>query len=193
MGGLIDGLIQWMQGLPPALVYVVVGLIAAVENVFPPVPADVVALFGGFLAGQGVVSPIVIFLVVWIANVSTALLMYWVGHHYGMSFFRGRLGRMILHPGQMERLGKFYEKRGTIVIFISRFLPMFRAVVPIFAALASAAWYGGIVFVGSTAGANWEELRDAMESSGRWLFIVAAILVAGVAWWWWKSRKHESA
>jgi membrane protein DedA with SNARE-associated domain len=44
---------------------------AAVENVFPPVPADVVALFGGFLAGQGVVDPLVMFLVVWLCNVST--------------------------------------------------------------------------------------------------------------------------
>lgn len=205
MGGLIDSLIGWMQGLPAALVYVVMGAIAAVENVFPPVPADVVALFGGFLAGQGVVDPVTAFLVVWICNVSTAMLMYWVGHRYGTRFFHGRLGRMILKPGQMARLSGFYARRGTIVIFVSRFLPMFRAVVPIFAgttgigwlralipmAAASAAWYGLIVYVGSTAGRNWEELRAGMESSGRWLFIAAAVLVAIVAWWWWRSRHEE--
>jgi membrane protein DedA with SNARE-associated domain len=194
-----------MQGLSATLVYVVIGLVAAIENVFPPVPADVVALFGGFLAGQGVVDPLVAFLVVWLCNVSTALLMYWVGHRYGTGFFQGRLGRMILKPGQMDKLSEFYQKRGTIVIFVSRFLPMFRAVVPIFAgttnvgfvraaipmALASAAWYGAIVYVGSTAGRNWEQLRAGMESSGRWLFVAAAVLVAIVVWWWWKSRREE--
>jgi membrane protein DedA with SNARE-associated domain len=203
--GAIDSLLAWLKELPPLLVYVVVGGIAAVENVFPPVPADVVALFGGFLAGQGVGNPWVMFLVVWLGNVSTALLMYGVGRRHGTRFFQGRLGRKLLHPGQMEKLSRFYEKRGVIVIFVSRFLPMFRAVVPVFAgtskvgfwraalpmALASAAWYGIIVYLGATAGENWEQIRAAVESSSRWLAIAAAIIAVGVGWWWWKTRRDS--
>jgi membrane protein DedA with SNARE-associated domain len=205
VGGLIDSLLQWMQGLPPALVYLVIGAFAALENIFPPVPADVIALFGGFLAGQGVVSPWAAFLVVWGANVATAMFMYWVGRHYGIGFFRGRLGRMILKPGQMDRLSRFYQQRGTVVIFVSRFLPMFRAVVPVFAGtsrigavrtavpivLASGAWYGLVVYLGATAGANWEQIRGAVESSGRWLAVAAGVLAAVVAWWWWRTRHEE--
>jgi len=200
----IDSILNWLGGLPPLLVYLVVGVISAVENVFPPVPADVVALFGGFLAGKGNGNPAVMFLVVWLGNLSTALLMYWVGRRKGTEFFRGRIGRMILQPKQMEKLSRFYQRRGTIVIFISRFLPMFRAVVPIFAgtskvgfwraaipmALASAAWYGLIVYLGATAGENWEEIRATVESSGKWLAIAAAVLATGVGWWWWKSRRE---
>ncbi len=204
MGGAIDSLLEWLKGLPPALVYLVVGGIAAVENVFPPVPADVVALFGGFLAGQGTANPYVMFLVVWLGNVSTALLMYWVGRRKGTAFLQGRLGRKLLQPKQMEKLSRFYERRGVIVIFVSRFLPMFRAVVPIFAgtsgvgfwsaalpmALASGLWYGMLIYLGATAGENWEQIRGAVESSGRWLAIAAAIIAAGVFWWWWKTRKE---
>lgn len=204
---MIDALLEWLKSLPPLLVYLVVGGIAAVENVFPPVPADVVALFGGFLAGQGTGHPLAMFLVVWGGNVSTAILMYWVGRKKGTQFFQTRLGRIILHPGQMEKLSRFYQRRGTIVIFISRFLPMFRAVVPIFAgtsgvgfwraslpmALASAAWYGAIVYLGATAGENWEEIRAAVEASGKWLAIAAAVLALLVGRWWWKSRKHAAA
>lgn len=201
---MIDALLEWLKGLPPLLVYLVVGGIAAVENVFPPVPADVVALFGGFLAGQGTGSAWVMFLVVWLGNLSTALLMYWVGRKKGTEFFRGRIGRMILQPRQMEKLARFYQRRGTIVIFISRFLPMFRAVVPIFAgtshvgfwraalpmAAASAAWYGAIVYLGATAGENWEEIREGVESSGKWLALAAGVIAVGVGWWWWKSRRE---
>src|SRR5215207_1337963 len=64
VGGLIDSLLEWMQGLPPALVYLVIGAFAALENIFPPVPADVIALFGGFLTGQGIGDPLFAFLVV---------------------------------------------------------------------------------------------------------------------------------
>jgi membrane protein DedA with SNARE-associated domain len=205
MGGLVDRLIAWMEGLPEALVYVVIGLMAGLENIFPPVPADVVALTGGFLAGRGVTDPVLSFLVVWICNVGTALLMYWVGRRYGTSFFRGRVGRMLLQPGQMSRLSALYQKHGGKVIFFSRYLPGFRAVVPIFAgtsgmtfvraavpiALASGLWYGLIVYLGATAGRNWEQIRASVESSGRWLGIAAAILFAILGWYWWKTRGEE--
>lgn len=201
---MIDSILEWLGSLPPLLVYLVVGVIAAVENVFPPVPADVVALFGGFLSGQGDENPWVMFLVVWLGNLSTALLMYWVGRRKGTEFFRGRIGRMILQPKQMEKLSRFYQRHGTIVIFVSRFLPMFRAVVPIFAgtskvgfwraaipmALASAAWYGLIVYLGATAGENWEQIRSAVESSGKWLALAAAVVAVAVGWWWWRSRRE---
>ena len=207
MAGLIDQLIAWMTRLPGPVVYLVIGAFAGLENIFPPVPADVIALAGGFLAGQGTISAVGAFLVVWMCNVGTALLVYWTGRRYGASFFSGRVGRLLLQPQQMERLGALYAKHGAKVIFFSRYLPGFRAVVPIFAgtsgmgwvrtavpiALASGLWYGLIVYLGATAGRNWEQIRAAVESSGRWLAIAAALLFAAVAWWWWRSRKHEEA
>ncbi|HEX2190867.1 MAG TPA: DedA family protein [Longimicrobiaceae bacterium] len=202
MGDLVDGLLARMTQLPEPLIYVVVGVFAAVENVFPPVPADVVALFGGFLAGNGAASPWIVFLVVWLANVAGALLVYWVGRRYGERFFGTRVGRLILQPGQLRRLDAFYRRRGTIVIFVSRFLPMFRAVVPAFAGMsglgwgrtavpilvASGLWYGLVVYLGATAGENWDQIRSALHSAGRWIYVVALVLAAGVAWLWWRSR-----
>lgn len=193
-----------MTQLPELLIYVVVGLFAAVENVFPPVPADVVALFGGFLAGNGAASPWIAFLVVWLCNVAGALLVYWIGRRYGERFFDTRVGRLVLQPHQLRRLDAFYRRRGTVVIFVSRFLPMFRAVVPAFAGMsglgwgktavpilvASGLWYGLVVYVGATAGENWEQIRAALEDAGRWIYLVALALAAGVAWLWWRSRER---
>jgi membrane protein DedA with SNARE-associated domain len=205
MGDWIDRILAWMTGLPEGLVYLVVGAFAFVENVFPPVPADVVALFGGFLAGQGAANPWMAFLVVWLGNVAGALLMYALGRRYGPSFFHTRVGRIVLHPDQVRKLAEFYERRGTVVILVSRFLPMFRAVVPVFAgttglgavrtaipiAVASGAWYGIIVYLGATAGSNWEQIRAAINTSGRWLALAAGVLAVLVGLWWWRSRRGE--
>jgi membrane protein DedA with SNARE-associated domain len=205
MGGVIDAMLAWMEGLPEALIYVVIGVMAGLENIVPPVPADVIALAGGFLAGRGLTNPIVTFLVVWLCNVGTALLTYWVGRTYGTRFFQGRLGKMILQPGQMAKLGALYARHGGKVIFFSRYLPGFRAVVPIFAgtsgmtlprtalpiALASGLWYGLIVYLGATAGRNWEQIRAQVETSGRWLGLAALVLFAVVGWWWWKTRGEK--
>lgn len=205
MGGWIDRIVEWMEQLPEGLVYLVIGTFAGLENIVPPVPADVIALAGGFLAGRGVVSPWIAFLVVWACNVGTALLTYAAGRRYGPGFFSGRVGRLILQPGQMSRLAAFYARHGAKVIFVSRFLPGFRAVVPVFAgtsrlslprtaapiALASALWYGFVVYLGATAGVHWEQIRGAVEASSRWLAIAAVPFFAAVAWWWWTTRGIE--
>ena len=205
MGNAIDALLQRMAALPEALVYVVIGFIAWLENVFPPVPADVVALFGGFLAGQGMVNVWAAFLVVWLSNVAGAMLVYWVGRHYGERFFSTRLGRLILQPQQIEKLDAVYQRRGDVVIFVSRFLPMFRAVVPAFAGMsgigwiraavpitvASGLWYGLIVYLGSTAGENFDVIRARVEAAGRWIYVAALVLVAVIAYLWWRTRGRE--
>ena len=202
MAGAIDRLLEWMTGLPEVLIYLVIGFFAAVENVFPPVPADIIALFGGFLAGRGAANAWIAFLVVWAANVGTALLTYAVGRHYGPAFFSGPRGRKFLQPAQLARLTALYEKHGVWVIFVSRLFPGFRAVAPVFAGTSglgllrtaipigasSALWYGLIVYLGATAGDRWEEIRRTVESSGRWLAGGTIVLMLIVVFFWKRSR-----
>lgn len=204
MTGPIEELLAWLAAAPAALVYLVLGLAAALENIVPPIPADVVVLFGGVVAGQGVANVWLVFLAVWLANVAGALLVYFVGRRYGARFFDGPWGRLLLQPHQIRQLDGFYRRYGVRVIFVSRFLPMFRAVVPVFAGLsqlpfwrtalpmaaASGLWYGMIVYLGAVAGRNWRGILEALSDAGRWLWIAALALTAGVAWWWWKSRSN---
>ena len=70
---------------------------------------------------------------------------------------------------------------------LARFRPSFAAL-PI--AVASALWYGIIVWLGATAGRNWEEIVAVLDSAGRWLWLVAGVAAAGVGWWWWKTRSE---
>lgn len=205
MTDLIGMLLDQLAGSSRALVYFLLGVFAALENLIPPVPADVVVLFGGFLAGQGVVDAFAVFLIVWFANVAGALAVYFVGHHYGTSFFSGRWGRLLLKPRQLESLDLFYRKYGFRVIFLSRFLPMFRAVVPVFAgisnigfwrtaiplAFASAIWYGVIVYLGAVAGQNWEAIVASLEGASRWFWTASLFLLGLVLVWWWRTRGED--
>jgi membrane protein DedA with SNARE-associated domain len=64
----LDSLLEWLAQLPEALLLFILGLAAALESLVPPVPADLVILFGGFLAGKGVADLRLAFLVVWFSN-----------------------------------------------------------------------------------------------------------------------------
>lgn len=202
MQGLLDAVLERMLSLPAGLVAAVLAAAAALENIVPPIPADVVVLFGGFLTARTGESVWLVFLAVWGGNVAGALLVYSVGRRYGRRIFGTRWGSYLLRPRQLAQLDDLYRNRGTVVLFISRFLPIFRALVPAFAgmsgvgwvraavpiAAASALWYGLIIYVGATAGRNWDVILHNVQSASRWLAFPAVILVLLVIGWWWRTR-----
>lgn len=200
-------ILEWLVALPEWLIYLLVGLAAALENIIPPIPADVIVVIGGVIAGAGQSNVFILFLAVWVGNVSSALATYGLGRRYGRSFFDGRLGSFLLAPRQVAALERAYSRYGFPIIFLSRFLPVFRPIVPVFAgvsrlafwptalpiAVASALWYGLLVYLGSIAGANWEKLLEKLQTVGGWIWLAVGILIAAVGFWWHRTRQDEDS
>lgn len=199
-----NGVLSWLDSLPDVLLYALLGVGAAVENVVPAVPADTFVVLGGFLAAVGDLEARWVFLATWLCNVASALFMYRVGYVHGRSFFAVGWGRHILTAHQMERLARFYARFGTLAIFVTRFLPGLRSVVPVFAGvtrqplllvalpvvLASAIWYGALVWVGTFAGRNLDRVLEMVGQVNLGL-LGGAALVGGAAFlWWWRTRHH---
>ena len=194
-----------MSSLPPAAVYGVLALLAAVENVVPPVPSDAAVALGAFLSHRGVTTPILVFLVTWVSNLVGAALVYMAARRFGHRLFASRTGHRLLAPRSLAVIEREYLRFGIAGIFISRFLPGIRAVVPPFAGLvrlgpvrtfvpmaaASAIWYGGITLVGSLIGAQWERIVAILEGVNRTMFILTLLLVIAGAVWYWTARRRR--
>ena len=199
-------LVAWLNVLPESGLYAVLWIGAAMENFFPAVPADTFVALGGFLAGAGIGGLEIrwVFLGTWSFNVVGALLIYRLSHRYGKAFFEDGLGRHLLRPHQMERVETFYARWGTPAIFVSRFLPGIRAIVPVFAGtthqswgkvappivVASAIWYGGLVALGVFAGRNLALLDALLGQVNRWLALVAALVGVILLLWWLRTRSE---
>ena len=202
---MIEAFLDKLSKLPLLLLYSIIGAGAGIENFVPPIPADTFVLLGAFLAAKGHGNPFVVFAVTWVSNIGSAAIVYFLANKYGKSFFDKPFGRLLINKHQMKQIGKFYDKWGIPAIFFSRFFPAFRAMVPVFAgvthvpfkrviipmALASAAWYGFVVYVGTTAGDNWEAIEHFFGKFSTILLIIAGVLFAGFAFWWVKSRRHR--
>lgn len=203
----MDATLDFLASLPAGLTYLVLGAGAALENIVPPIPADTFILLGGFLAARGPVDVVLVFLVTWTANTAGALLVYGAGHRFGPPFFDTRFGRLLLQPGQLARLRRFYRRRGTAAIFFARFLPGLRAVVPAFAGVArlpfasvappvtvaSAIWYGGLVWLGSVAGENLDTIAEWFAAANRLLLVIATVIAAVILAAWLRTRGSASS
>jgi membrane protein DedA with SNARE-associated domain/uncharacterized tellurite resistance protein B-like protein len=192
--------------LPPVAVYGVLALLAAVENVVPPVPSDAAVGLGAFLSHRGVTTPFLVFLVTWVANLAGAALVYLAARRYGHRLFASRVGRRLLAPRSLAVIEREYLRFGIAGIFVSRFLPGIRAVVPPFAglvrlgairtfvpmAVASAVWYGGITLAGSLIGASWERIVGILEGVNRTMGVITVLLLAAGAAWYWAGRRRRA-
>ncbi len=200
----MGSILRTLAELPPVLTYLLIGGGAALENIVPPIPADTFVLLGAFLSVGGRANPWLVLAVTLTANIGSALAVYALAHKYGQGFFARGVGHFLLRPHQLERIGVFYQRWGTPAIFMSRFLPAVRAMVPVFAGVtkvpawkvapplvaASAIWYGLLVWLGATAGRNIGAIVAFVESISTVLLVVAGVLIAGFAYWWWRSRRE---
>ena len=181
-------------------------LLAAVENVVPPVPSDAAVALGAFLSHRGVTRPLAVFLVTWMANLLGAAAVYLAARRYGRRLFASPTGRRLLAPRSLALIEREYLRLGTVGIFISRFLPGIRAVVPPFAGLvglgafrtfvpmgvASALWYGGITLLGAVIGAEWTRITALISGVNRTLGIITLVVAAlAGAWYLWRLRARR--
>ena len=175
---------------------------AAVENVFPPVPADTVVALGSWLAARGQGSALWAFLATWIGNVAGAAAMYAVGRRHGTSWMHRKFPALADEKGE-QRLRELHRKYGVAALFLSRFVPGVRAIVPPFAGalrlapastmlsigLASGIWYGLVSYLAFRAGADWGTLMRTITRYGRLSAVVAGIVIAAAVLVWWIRRR----
>ena len=198
----MDGLFDWLMSLPPAALYAVLALAAALENVFPPLPADSVVAFGSFYAARTHGSALISFLATWSGNIVGAMFMYAMGRRYGAAWLAKRFSK-----GGAEaqaRLDRMYRRHGVWALVVSRFLPGIRALVPPFAgalklspllagsaiAGASGVWYGFVTWMAFRVGSGWDELSARISSAGKTAAIVAgATAVVAVTIWLVRRRR----
>ena len=201
-----EAFLQWVAQLPGLAVYAVLIALSALENVFPPVPADVAVVLGAFLGRQGVVSAPLLGLLCWMGNTASSAGMYFYARAHGRRFFATGWRRKLMPPEAIAALEKAYGRHGVYGIFFSRFLPGVRAAVTPFAgvagmrparalipsASASAIWYAFLVAVGSFLGQSWPRAVALLDDANRVLAIVAVFTVALVALLWWRSRRRRT-
>jgi membrane protein DedA with SNARE-associated domain len=202
-----EQLLGWLGAAPAPLAYAVLIALSALENIFPPVPADVAVALGAFFAQRTGRSTLLLGVLCWLANTASAAGVYALARWRGPAFFTSGFGAKLLPPAALDALRDAYARHGIAGIFVSRFLPAVRAGVTPFAgvvglppgralvpaAAASAIWYAALVGVASALGLDWPTVRGVIERANIALGVLAGIALVAVVLWLVRRTRRRPA
>jgi membrane protein DedA with SNARE-associated domain len=190
----LDGAAGWAVDLMEHLGGPGAGLAIFVENLFPPIPSEVILPMAGFAARLGELS--LVGAIVWttMGSVLGAWMLYALGAYLGPDRIRRIVSRMPLMDGEdVDKSRAWFAKNGSKAVFFGRMLPLFRSFISIPAGiermnfalftvltlLGSLIWNSVFVLAGYLLGANWHRVEPYASALQ---YIVLAAVILGVGW-----------
>ena len=196
-GGLFAGVADFAISLMETLGGPGAALAIALENLFPPIPSEVILPLAGFTASQGDLGLLSVILWTIVGSVVGALALYGLGAALGLRRLRAIADRLpLVDAGDVDATDRWFQRHGTKAVFFGRMLPIFRSLIsipagiermrlPVFLGLTtagSAIWNTALVLAGYYLGEQWHVVE---EYTGILQLVVIAGMVLAVAWFLW--------
>ena len=193
---MLSSLATWVQDVIEQLGYLGVALLVVLENIFPPIPSEIVLPFAGFVAQQGSESVVLMILAATVGSVIGALIMYWIAAVIGderLHAFTRRFGKWVqIREADLTRAEEWFDRHAMSAVLVGRCVPLIRSVVSIpagfrrmklipyiaYTFLGSLVWNIALVGAGAVLGENWERVEPVVATF-QWIVIV--VILAGIA------------
>ena len=168
----LDNFLGFLNSLPEFLIYLLLGLSAFVENVFPPIPGDTIIAFGAFLVGTKRLHFAGVFISTSLGSIAGFMFLFYVGNYLGRRFFIEK-DLLVFKAQDIIRAEEWFRRYGYLLILFNRFLPGIRSVISIaggisglksgkvmvLAFISAGIWNLIWIISGYTLGNNWEAVR----------------------------------
>jgi len=187
--------------------YVGIGLLIALENIFPPIPSEIILTFGGFLASQSNMHIWLVSLSATAGSVAGALVLYGVGRLVSpqrILWILDRWGRVLrVRKRDLKRAESWFVRRGSLTVFLCRFVPIVRSLISIpagmarmsmgkfllYTVLGTAVWNTVLIYLGALAGSNWEHILRYLDTYSDIACAALALACIFLFLWYLKKRK----
>ena len=194
-GEQLSGIAGWAVDVMETIGAPGAGLLVALENIFPPLPSEVILPLAGFTASQGDFSLTGAIFWTTLGSVVGAIALYWIGAALGRHRLRAIVDRMpLVDLYDLERTEAWFDRHGKPAVFFGRMIPVFRSLISIPAgiermpfwmfllltAAGSLIWNAIFVVAGFYLGENWHVVE---EYAGIFSKLVVGAVVVAVVWW----------
>ena len=207
MSDLLGNMSEWATTVMDALGYPGLAFLVALENVFPPIPSEIILPLAGFNSSQGSMNVFLAILFATIGSVLGALILYYVGY----VFTETRVRIMVRKWGKwlgfketdIDTANVWFARYGGWAVALCRVVPIVRSLISIpaglrkmplvtfivFTAGGSLVWNTVLITAGYILGDNWDHVEEYV---GYLQYVVILIvLVVGVWWVWTRMIRAE--
>ncbi|GAA3752552.1 DedA family protein [Plantactinospora mayteni] len=190
----LGGIAEWATDLMDTLGAPGAGLAVALENLFPPLPSEIILPLAGFAASRGEMSLWSAIFWTTLGSVVGALALYYIGALLGRERTRAIAARLpLVKLADVDRTEAWFVRHGVKTVFFGRMIPIFRSLISIPAgiermrlgtfllctALGSLIWNTVFVLAGYLLGENWHRVE---EYAGVFQKVVIVAVVVVVGW-----------
>ncbi len=193
-GSWLTNLVDWSVSLMEIIGPAGAGLAIALENIFPPLPSEVILPMAGLSASRGSFSLAEALIWTTLGSVVGAFLLYGIGAWLGVDRLRRVAVKIpLVRPDDIDRTVAWFHRHGGKAVFFGRMVPIFRSLISIPAGVTrmplwkfglltfagSALWNTIFVLAGFLLGEAWpviERYADILQ------YVVIAAVVVGIAW-----------
>ncbi len=167
--------------------YIGICFLIALENIFPPIPSEVILTFGGFLTTYSNLGPLGVIISATIGSLIGAIVLYYLGY-----FFSDKLEKLF-KMGDIKKANNWFKEKGCKAVLYCRFVPIVRSLVsipaginkmnmPIFllyTSIGTIIWNTVLVYAGVFLGDNWSYFAGVISRYSKvvLVFIILVILV----------------
>lgn len=176
--------------------YLGILLLITIENVFPPIPSEVILLFAGFMTTKSKLTLVGVIIVSTIGSLIGAIILYLVGRLLNkerlIKIVNGKIGKILrLSEKDILKADEWFSKKGTKTVFFCRFVPVLRSLISIpagisgmnipkfliYTTIGSLIWNTVLSYMGMVTGENWEKILAVFETYST---VIKIILLIGV-------------
>jgi len=159
--------------------YIGIVLLIAIENVFPPIPSEVILTFGGFATTISNITVLGSVIAATIGSVIGAIALYWIGRVLNEEridkLVDSKVGKILgLKKENIHKAFSWFDSKGKFAVFFGRFIPIVRSLVSVPAGMAKMAiapflvlttvgsliWNTVLISLGRIAGASWNRIAE---------------------------------
>ena len=197
-----ESLAAWVSDVIQSFGYAGVAFLMLAENLFPPIPSEVILPLTGFLVEQGGLTFLPALLVATGGSLAGALVLYALGRWGGRRLIL-RYGKVLrVKEADLDRADGWFDSYGGAVVLFGRIVPGVRSLVSIPAglsemplgrfvlltALGSGVWNSLLIGTGWLLGENWSQVAGVVGSISDVVWALLAVAAFVLVVWWWRRR-----
>ncbi|KPU42316.1 hypothetical protein OXPF_41010 [Oxobacter pfennigii] len=199
---------NWITEFMGQFGYLGIFLLIAIENIFPPIPSEIILTFGGFMTTYTKMTFSGVVLYSTAGSVGGAIVLYKIGHLYDgnkMEKIIDRYGHILkVKNDDINKASSWFRRYGNQAVFFCRMVPLIRSLISIpagmskmkftpfllFTVAGSLIWNILLVGAGALLGENWHKIVEFMDIySNITYFLLGAAGIIIIALWAYRRRR----